>query len=155
LRNALEKASEFERTGQKGFVIQQYIPNGNRTLRITIIGSRFISYWRVQKNVELFHSNLDKGGMIDPFADPHLQEAAIGVTRDFCRIAGINLAGFDFLFSSRHHPEIPLFLEINYFFGRRGLGGSDEYYRILIEEILLWIRGLGYECPAQLEICEE
>ena len=30
-------------------------------------------------------------------------------------------------------------LEINYFFGRRGLGGSDAYYEILNREIHNWL----------------
>jgi ribosomal protein S6--L-glutamate ligase len=30
-------------------------------------------------------------------------------------------------------------LEINYFFGRRGLGGSDAYYKVLKREIQNWI----------------
>jgi ribosomal protein S6--L-glutamate ligase len=36
-----------------------------------------------------------------------------------------------------------MLLEINYFFGRRGLGGSEAYYLILLEEIQSWITGLG------------
>jgi ribosomal protein S6--L-glutamate ligase len=30
-------------------------------------------------------------------------------------------------------------LEINYFFGRRGLGGSDAFYEILKREINTWL----------------
>jgi ribosomal protein S6--L-glutamate ligase len=30
-------------------------------------------------------------------------------------------------------------LEINYFFGRRGLGGSDAFYEILKSEIDNWL----------------
>jgi ribosomal protein S6--L-glutamate ligase len=33
-------------------------------------------------------------------------------------------------------------LEINYFFGRIGLGGSQEYYRILRKAIKRWIASL-------------
>jgi len=32
-----------------------------------------------------------------------------------------------------------LFLEINYFFGRKGLGGSEAYYKLLQQEIDRWI----------------
>jgi ribosomal protein S6--L-glutamate ligase len=39
-------------------------------------------------------------------------------------------------------PQTPLFIEINYYFGRTGLGGSEAYYRILMEEIRNWIRQL-------------
>ena len=37
----------------------------------------------------------------------------------------------------------PLFLEINYFFGRSGLGGSEKYYEILTEQIQKWIDKLS------------
>jgi len=45
------------------------------------------------------------------------------------------MAGFDLLFSSERKNRTPLFLEINYYFGRRGLGGSERFYEILIAEI--------------------
>jgi ribosomal protein S6--L-glutamate ligase len=32
-----------------------------------------------------------------------------------------------------------MLLEINYFFGRKGLGGSENYYRILLAEIRNWL----------------
>jgi len=64
--------------------------------------------------------------------------------KDFCRKTGINLAGFDFLFSSEnYYNDEPLFLEINYFFGRKGLGGSEKFYKILNSEIAKWIKSLG------------
>jgi ribosomal protein S6--L-glutamate ligase len=36
-------------------------------------------------------------------------------------------------------------LEINYFFGRRGLGGSAVYYEILKKEIDTWLDQLDLE----------
>jgi ribosomal protein S6--L-glutamate ligase len=35
-----------------------------------------------------------------------------------------------------------MLLEINYFFGRRGLGGSEAYYKILLAEIQVWLAGV-------------
>ena len=34
----LEKAAAYEKTGQAGFLIQEYIPSDNRTLRVVVIG---------------------------------------------------------------------------------------------------------------------
>ncbi|MBW1899334.1 MAG: hypothetical protein JRI61_09775, partial [Deltaproteobacteria bacterium] len=59
--------------------------------------------------------------------------------REFCGITVINLAGFDFLFPANEEEPLPFFLEVNYFFGRRGLGGSEAYYQVLNREILRWI----------------
>jgi ribosomal protein S6--L-glutamate ligase len=38
-------------------------------------------------------------------------------------------------------------LEINYFFGRSGLGGSQVYYEILQKEILNWLHRLDLPKP--------
>jgi len=63
--------------------------------------------------------------------------------RVLARCTGINLAAVDFVFDlSKMDPE-PLFLEINYFFGRRGLGGMDAYYRMLFRAIKEWLKKMG------------
>ncbi|MGE0085917.1 MAG: RimK family alpha-L-glutamate ligase [Desulfococcaceae bacterium] len=149
LRNVLQMATEFERTGQKGFLIQQYIPSGNRSLRVVIIGTQMISYWRVQRDSDIFCANIRKGGYIDRDSDPELRHRAMKDLQAFCNTSGINLAGFDFLFSAADGSGEPLFLEINWFFGRTGLGGSDSYYKLLIAEIEKWVRSLGLDCPEQ------
>lgn len=143
LKTVLQLAENFEKKGWKGFIVQQYIPSGNRTLRVVIIGQKFISYWRVQQNSDSFCSNLAKGGVIDYDSDQNLQDDAIEIVSAFCKRTGINLAGFDILFSSRLKKQTPLLLEINYYFGRRGLGGSEKYYQILNKEIIRWLKGLG------------
>jgi ribosomal protein S6--L-glutamate ligase len=38
---------------------------------------------------------------------------------------------------------VPMLLEINYFFGRKGLGGSKAYYKLLHEEIQAWLAELS------------
>lgn len=143
LKDALNRAVTFENTGQKGFLIQEYIPSQSRSLRVVVIGQKFISYWRIQNNAEEFCTSLTRGAVLDFDADPDLQEAAVKSAKHFCKKTRINLAGFDFLFSSEVNIKEPLFLEINYFFGRKGLGGSEKYYQILESEIQKWIYSLG------------
>lgn len=135
-REILKKAELFENTGQKGFMIQEYIPFQHRSLRVAVIGERFVSYWRVLENPEDFHANLSKGAVIDRDSDPDIRQAAIDTLRKFCKETKINLAGFDFLISQDNEP---LFLEINYFFGREGLGGSEKFYEMLTEQIRHWL----------------
>lgn len=139
----LQKAAEFERHNHKGFLLQEYIPSNNRSLRVVIIGKKLFSYWRVQKNADGFYTGLGKGAEIDTHSDPDLQETAAAYVKDFSRKAGINLAGYDVLFSSEDKVRTPLLLEINYFFGRQGLGGSEAYYRLLESEVRLWLKNLG------------
>jgi len=142
LKKAFKKAGEFERTGQKGFIMQEYIKSGNRSLRIAVIGQKFISYWRVQKDPDTFCAGLSQGAVMDFDSDPEIVGIAVDRVKDLCRKTGINLAGFDFLFSSDNYNNEPLFLEINYFFGRKGLGGSEKFYKILNGEIKKWLKSL-------------
>ena len=83
--------------------------------------------------------------MIDADADPDLQEAAVKSTIDFCFLTGINMAGFDILFTFEEKIKKPLFLEINYYFGRRGLWGSERFYEILNTEITKWLALISNE----------
>jgi ribosomal protein S6--L-glutamate ligase len=43
LEDVVKKAAIFEHSGQKGFIIQEYIPNRNKTLRVVAIGQKMIS----------------------------------------------------------------------------------------------------------------
>jgi ribosomal protein S6--L-glutamate ligase len=139
LAQMLRRADEFERTGQQGFLLQELISAGTRALRVAVIGRELVSYWRIAAPDGPFAVNLAGGGAVDRDTDLHLIASAEQATRVFCRHTGINLAGFDFLFPSDPPDETPLFLEINYFFGRRGLGGSEHFYRILTAEIDRWL----------------
>lgn len=145
-KELLKKATAYENTGQYGFLLQEFIPSQSRSLRVVVINTTLIAYWRIQKNPDTFHSNLKKGASVDTTSDPLLQEAAKTAALSFCENTHINLAGFDFLFSEKSFENKtiePLFLEINYFFGRKGLGGSEAYYKILQQEIENWIYRLS------------
>jgi ribosomal protein S6--L-glutamate ligase len=145
LKECLCMASAFERTGQSGFLLQEMIPAGNRSLRVAVIGRRCVTYWRVQPDRQIWCANLACGGQIDFVADPELREMAVSAVRNFCRFTRIDLAGFDLLFPEGAASATPIFLEINYYFGRRGLGGSEAYYGILYQEIDNWLRRNGLE----------
>jgi ribosomal protein S6--L-glutamate ligase len=147
LEAALKQAAAFELSGQQGFLIQQYIPCGQRCLRVVVIGTRILSYWRLQRVSGKFGTSVAHGAAIDHGADPEVQEAARAVVRGFCEQTGLQLAGFDFIFNEHDRyagPIESLMLEINYYFGRTGLGGSDAYYRIFEEEVDKWLAGSGF-----------
>jgi len=139
LQKTLKKAAEYEKSGQAGFILQEYISSNSRTLRVVILGRRVISYWRIQENNDGFYSNLSKGAVIDSDAEPGLQQKAVALVKDLCQKTEINLAGFDVIFSSENDDLDPMLLEINYFFGRKGLGGSENFYKILLAEIRNWL----------------
>ena len=143
LQKQIDQAARFEKSGQTGFLLQQYIACHDQTLRVVVIGQQIISYWRISQKSGNFYSNLSKGAVIDSAAEPALQNKAVAVVKNICRKTGINLAGFDVIFPSETQDSDPLLLEINYFFGRRGLGGSEAFYKILIAEIQAWLAGIG------------
>jgi ribosomal protein S6--L-glutamate ligase len=141
---ALERVKACERTGQKGFLVQQFIPTRDRSLRIAVIGQWRIAYWRIAPG--RFGTSVSRGAVLDHEADPHLQQAALTVVNAFCQKTHLQLGGFDIIFSAddlNAGHVAPLALEINYFFGRAGLGGSEAYYRILEQETRNWLSELG------------
>ena len=139
LKTVLKKAADFEKSGQKGFLLQEYVPTEGKTLRVVIIGRTLISYWRVQENTDSFMSSVSRGARIDATAEPERQDVAKVFVKNLCNKTGINLAGFDVIFAPVKEYIKPLMLEINYFFGRRGLGGSDAFYEILKQEVHNWL----------------
>jgi ribosomal protein S6--L-glutamate ligase len=139
LKEVLRRAAVFENSGQRGFLLQEYVPTQGKTLRVVIIGQTIISYWRIQPNTEGFMSSVSRGARIDAALEPQRQKVARVFIKNFCNKTDINLAGFDVIFAPVKKYIKPLLLEINYFFGRKGLGGSDAYYEILSKEIKVWL----------------
>jgi ribosomal protein S6--L-glutamate ligase len=139
----LQKAVDFEQPDAQGFLIQKYITTDHKSLRVAVIGKKIVSYWRIQNSNKNFYTSVSKGAEIDAESDPHLQNKAKTSIKDFCRRTGINLAGFDLLFSKEDIAHTPQFLEINYYFGREGLGGSFVFYQMLEAEIIGWLKDIG------------
>ncbi len=139
LKEATGILKHFEMQGLFGFVIQEYVPRLDRDLRVVIVGDHIQSYWRCCTSG--FLHNVAKGGEIDARSDLELQNTGKNMVRDLCDHTGINLAGFDLVFPD--NSDVPLFLEINYTFGRAGLGGSDTFYGLLKGEIDKWLEACG------------
>lgn len=142
LHNALKRAKRYEGSGQTGFLIQKFIPSNNRSLRVAVIGQKRISYWRAQTDPTQFIASVSKGAVIDKEADPDLQQIGIEKTDQLCEKTGINLAGVDLIFSDSTGMQEPYFLEINYFFGRSGLGGSERFYELLDQAVSDWLKDI-------------
>jgi len=139
LKQATEILKNFEMQGIFGFVLQEFIPGLQRDLRVVIIGNHIQSYWRYSTS-GFFH-NIAKGGQIDARSDPELQAIGRDAVKALYTYTGINMAGFDLVFLKG--SNIPLFIEINYTFGRTGLGGSDAFYDIFENEVNQWLETCG------------
>jgi ribosomal protein S6--L-glutamate ligase len=143
MKSAIGDLLQAENEGRIGFVQQERIDHGGRDLRVVVTEDRITAYWRVAKSEDSFMTNLSTGGQ--PDFESHPEEAEVGrrAVRTFCRNTGINLAGFDVMFDRRADSLQPLFIEINWFFGRRALGGSEQYYRLLKSAVHRWLADHG------------
>jgi ribosomal protein S6--L-glutamate ligase len=145
LQNILNQLGAMESSGTKGFIIQEWIDHGGRDVRVVVLHDRLISYWRVQRNPRQFLTNLSAGGTIDPHSDHHLLEKGEKIVHHFCKRTGINLAGIDLIFDQSDEFKQPLFLEINYWFGRRFFGSSEAYYAELKKAARSWLASFDPE----------
>lgn len=139
LQTYLEQFRAMENSGTQGFIIQQWIDHGGRDVRVVVLYDQLLSYWRVQNDPQEFLTNLSAGGVLDLHSHPNLLMKAEKAVHRFCQQTGINLAGIDLMFDQNDNSNQPLFLEINYWFGRRFFGSSEAYYAILKETIKRWL----------------
>jgi ribosomal protein S6--L-glutamate ligase len=134
----LQTLLQLELHGRCGFVLQEYLPGLERDLRVVVVGKQIFSYWRCGQG---FLHNVARGGEIDAAADKDLQAAGRERVRQFCLQSGINLAAFDLAFPPGE--DEPVFLEINYTFGRTGLGGSENFYILLQDAVDQWLEDIS------------
>lgn len=142
LDRVLRQLSKLEQKGQYGFMVQEYRETESRDLRVVVIGDRFYSYWRCQPNPQEFRTNLGRGGRIVMNGWPEQQGLGSELVRTFCHQTGLNLAAFDLIFPVDSGEREALFLEINYCFGRKGVGGTDRFRRLLLGAVGRWQRML-------------
>jgi ribosomal protein S6--L-glutamate ligase len=70
---------------------------------------------------------------------PGLTKKGIGCVRRFCEKTGIDLAAFDVLFDRSRQDPGALLSEINFLFGRKGLGGSPSFHALLKQAVHAWL----------------
>lgn len=120
-------------------LLQQWVEHGGMDLRVVVIGAKMVSYFRVGGGN--FYNNSCRGGCIRPEILPELQYSGQAAVARFCHLTGINLAGFDLMFPDE---GLPMFIEINFNFGRKGLGGTTGFRRLFQEAVGLWQKGMAY-----------
>jgi ribosomal protein S6--L-glutamate ligase len=130
---------EREARGTYGFLTQAAVPTRGNALRAVIIGSDVFTFWKRPRGKGGMITSISKGAIIDKKWRLDLQEKAVEETRKLSLQTGLNLAAIDFAVAVEEPNPRPLFLEINYFFARRGLGGTMRYYRYLYDAIRKWL----------------
>jgi len=145
-RKSLETAlARLEKAGQEGFISQELIQCRGNVLRTVVLHKDIISYWKRSDNSHRVIATVSHGSRVDKTWKPDLQEKARAQAQWISEKTGINLAAFDFVFNLDHPDSQPYILEINYYFGRRGLGGSLKYYRLLLKAIRQWMKEKGFD----------
>jgi ribosomal protein S6--L-glutamate ligase len=145
LEYALEILAAWEKTGQSGFISQEMVQTEGNVLRAVILGRQIITYWKRPDNAGESVITISRNARVDRGWRKDLQKKGQSEMRRISENTGIDLAAIDFVFSMRDPDPQPLCLEINYYFGRRGLSGSLNYYRLLHNTIKEWLRKRGFD----------
>jgi ribosomal protein S6--L-glutamate ligase len=123
-------------------LVQEWIDNAGKDLRVVLMGSRAASYFRV--GGDSFYNNVSKGARIDYDMLPSRQREGRNMTLALGRRIGVDLAAFDIMFPAAGGP--PLVVEINFQFGRKGLGGLQGYERMFSDAVREWmLQAVGSE----------
>jgi ribosomal protein S6--L-glutamate ligase len=148
LLDALEHLIGLETSGLSGFVTQAFVPCGGNVLRAVVIGKQILTYWKRPRNPGEVITAIGRGATIDHHWRPDLQESGRFQAQELSLKIGINLAAIDLVFPAGVPDPAPLVLEINYFFARRGLGGTENFYHLLYQAIQDWLAEDGLDPKA-------
>ena len=124
---------------EEPLLIQRWVDHGGMDLRVVVVGAKMVSYFRVGDGN--FYNNVCRGGRMRAEIFPELQRRGMAAVASLCHLASINFAGFDLMFPDAGPP---VFIEINFNFGRKGLGGTPGFRRLFKEAVNLWQRGIAY-----------
>jgi ribosomal protein S6--L-glutamate ligase len=127
--------------GPAGLVVQELVAAGGRDCRVVLWGRESEAFWRVGAPGE-FRANLSQGGRVERETDPAGLAAATALARRLAGPAGLDLAAVDLLVPPGAGP---LLLEINHYFGREALGGSDAFSARYLAAVRGWLAGLGLD----------
>ncbi len=114
-------------------LLQKMVDHGGKDLRVVLYGDRTVSYFRVGGGQ--FYNNVCRGGRIEHDLRPAKSQIGRQAVLAFSRRAAIDIAGFDLMFSDEGSP---FFIEINFHFGRKGLGGFSGHQDHLLQAFRRW-----------------
>ncbi len=118
-------------------LIQEWIKNGGMDLRVVLVGNRVKSYFRVAQ--DSFYNNVSQGAAIDFNLGLDRQAKGIELSMELARMIQTDLAAFDLMFDSKRQP---LLIEINFLFGKKGLGGDKGYQQMFEQAVEDWMNSV-------------
>lgn len=128
--------------GPPGVVVQRFLSTGGWDARTVLVGRRQDAFWRVAGGGGEFRSNLAAGGRVVRDRRRDELDAALLLARRLADEAGFDVAAVDMLVPP---GEPPLLCEINFYFGRQALGGSEAFYQVYLSAVRDWLAGLGLD----------
>jgi len=142
LEQHLQKLENEHLHPTKRFIVQRFVSHQGADLRVVIIGKTVKTYWRCQNQSGEIRNNVGRGAVIVHEMAPELTAKGVQCVKNFCSKTGINLAAFDVLFDRNQNDPPPLLSEINFLFGRKGLGGSPAFHALLKAAVDIWLQDL-------------
>lgn len=149
LRGLAGRLETYCHRGPSGLVLQRFL-SGAVDMRVVLMHDQAQVYWRKAAERE-FRANLAQGGSFSKDGPFQERQAALDLARRLQQAAGLDLAGVDVMIPPGGRA---LLLEVNFFFGRHALGGSEEFLRRYLEAVRRWLAGHGLE-PTRVRLAED
>lgn len=149
LRGLAGRLETWCHRGPSGMVLQRYFP-GAVDMRVELLYDAADVYWRRARDEE-FRANLCQGGTLVKDGPPEERQAAVALARRLQAAAGLDLAGVDVMIPPDGQP---LLLEINFFFGRRALGGHEVFLERYLKAVRRWLAGRGL-APERVSLAQD
>ncbi|MBU1275849.1 MAG: hypothetical protein KJ720_10775 [Proteobacteria bacterium] len=149
LRGLAGRLETYCHRGPSGLVLQRYHA-GAVDMRVELLHDAADVYWRRAADEE-FRANLCQGGTLIKDGSPAQRQAAVELARRLQKAAGLDLAGVDVIITSQGEP---LLLEVNFFFGRRALGGHEVFLERYLNAVRRWLAGQGLE-PQRVRLAQD
>ena len=117
-------------------------------MRVILLGNYLDAFWRQARDGD-FRSNICLGGRVKRDMGQAELDQAVALALKLKERAGLDLAAVDLL----PGPQGPLLLEINFYFGRRALGGSENFWRLYLDAAREWLTRLGLD-PGRISLAD-
>lgn len=118
---------------------QEFINGQGYVLRVVCLYKDQVAYWKWAESEIV--SIAKRAKVIRDFRKDLIQKG-IETTIALREKVRLDVAAIDMIYDMTN-PEMPYWLEVNFFFGRKGLGGSRKYYGLLLKATKCWLRDVG------------
>ncbi|MCB2227009.1 MAG: hypothetical protein KQH53_10065 [Desulfarculaceae bacterium] len=149
LRGLAGRLETYCARGPSGLVLQRLVPYVS-DMRVELMHTTTEVYWRRARGGD-FRANLCQGGTLVKDGPPEERAAAVALARRLQRAARLDIAGVDVIITPQGEP---LLVELNFFFGRRALGGHEVFLERYLAAVRSWLADQGLD-PLRVSLAED